>query len=130
MRERVRNILVVDENPLDRAGPWLTFARMLTLRTPKHVIGPDQGLPSLTPRAWYEAQHGEGSWASLGLIPKESWAEYLSFYRKTLRIPVRPESARGKCRARARTGRWRSSARAASCSPQASTAPASGTCPR
>ena len=95
MRERVQNLLVVDENPLDRAGPWLTFARMLTLRTPKHVIGPDLGVPSLTPRAWYEAQHGEGSWASLGLIPKESWAEYLSFYRKTLRIPVRPRTRVG-----------------------------------
>jgi cation diffusion facilitator CzcD-associated flavoprotein CzcO len=95
MRERVRNLLVVDENPLDRAGPWLNFARMLTLRTPKHVIGPDLGVPSLTPRAWYEAQHGDGSWASLGLIPKESWAEYLSFYRRTLRIPVRPHTRVG-----------------------------------
>ncbi|HEY4014078.1 MAG TPA: NAD(P)/FAD-dependent oxidoreductase [Polyangiaceae bacterium] len=95
MRERVHNLLVVDENPLDRAGPWLNFARMLTLRTPKHVIGPDLGVPSLTPRSWYEAQHGEGSWGALGLIPKESWAAYLSFYRSTLRIPVRPNTRVG-----------------------------------
>jgi cation diffusion facilitator CzcD-associated flavoprotein CzcO len=81
MRERVANLLVVDQNPLDRAGPWLNFARMRTLRTPKHVTGPDLGLPSLTPRAWYEAQHGEGSWETLGLIPKESWAAYLAWYR-------------------------------------------------
>jgi len=26
----------------------------------------------------------------LGLIPKETWAEYLSWYRETLRIPFRP----------------------------------------
>src|SRR5215472_14973832 len=58
MRERVLNVLVVDENPLDQAGPWLTFARMVTLRTPKHLTGPDLGVASLTPRAWYEAQHG------------------------------------------------------------------------
>ena len=73
-RARVSNLLVVDENPLDRAGPWLNFARMRTLRTPKYLTGPDLGIPSLTPRAWYEAQHGAGSWEALGLIPKETWA--------------------------------------------------------
>jgi FAD-dependent urate hydroxylase len=88
-RERVRNVLVLDENPPDRAGPWLTFARMRTLRTPKYLTGPDLGIPSLTLRAWYEAQHGEGSWESLGLIPKETWAAYLGWYRRTLRLPVR-----------------------------------------
>jgi cation diffusion facilitator CzcD-associated flavoprotein CzcO len=85
----------VDENPLDRAGPWLTFARMRTLRTPKHLTGPDLGIPSLTPRAWYEAQHGEGGWERLGLLPKEEWAAYLGWYRKTLEIPVRPETRVG-----------------------------------
>src|SRR5262249_2124795 len=94
-RERVRNVLVLDENPLDRAGPWLTFARMVTLRTPKHLTGPDLGVPSLTPRAWYEAQHGEGSWEKLGLIPRESWAAYLSWYRRTLDIPVRSDTRVG-----------------------------------
>ncbi len=95
MRERVKNIVVIDDNPLDRAGPWLNFARMLTLRTPKHVTGPDLGVPSLTPRSWYEAIHGDGSWEGLGLIPKESWAAYLSFYRKTLGIPVQPDTRVG-----------------------------------
>jgi cation diffusion facilitator CzcD-associated flavoprotein CzcO len=88
-RERVTNVVVLDENPLDRAGPWLSFARMHTLRTPKHLTGPDLGIPSLTPRAWYEAQNGAGSWEALGLIPRETWAAYLSWYRHTLRIPVR-----------------------------------------
>jgi FAD-dependent urate hydroxylase len=94
-RERIGNVLVVDRNPLDRAGPWLTFARMRTLRTPKYLTGPDLGLPSLTPRAYYEAQFGEGSWESLGLIPKELWASYLSWYRRTLRIPVQPDTTVG-----------------------------------
>jgi FAD-dependent urate hydroxylase len=61
LRERVRNIVLLDENPLDRAGPWLNFARMPTLRTPKYLTGPDLGIANLTPRAWYEAQHGAGS---------------------------------------------------------------------
>jgi cation diffusion facilitator CzcD-associated flavoprotein CzcO len=91
-RERVGNVLVVDRNPLDRAGPWLNFARMRTLRTPKYLTGPDLGIPSLTPRSYYEAQFGEGSWESLGLIPKELWASYLSWFRETLRIPVEPET--------------------------------------
>ena len=95
MRERIGNLIVLDDRPLDRAGPWLNFARMRTLRTPKYLTGPDLGIPSLTPRAWYEAQFGEGSWEALGLLPKELWAGYLSWYRKTLHIPVEPETSVG-----------------------------------
>jgi cation diffusion facilitator CzcD-associated flavoprotein CzcO len=89
LRENIANALVVDQNPLDRAGPWLDFARMVTLRTPKYVTGPDLGIPSLTIEAWYEAQHGEGSWETMGLVPKETWAAYLGWYRRILNIPVR-----------------------------------------
>jgi xanthine/CO dehydrogenase XdhC/CoxF family maturation factor/cation diffusion facilitator CzcD-associated flavoprotein CzcO len=95
MRERVQNLLIVDQNPQDRAGPWLNFARMKTLRTPKYLTGPDLGIPNLTPRAWYEAQFGDGSWERLGLLPKETWAEYLSWYRRTLGIPVQPDTRVG-----------------------------------
>jgi len=91
-RERVTSVLLVDRNPLDRAGPWLNFARMRTLRTPKHVTGPDIGLPNLTIQSWYEAQHGVGAWDSLGLIPKETWAEYLAWYRRFLKLPVLPDT--------------------------------------
>lgn len=89
MREKVKNILVIDENPEGREGPWLNFARMHTLRTPKHLTGPDLGLPNLTPRAWYEALFGKDEWDKMGLIPKEHWAEYLRWYRQLLGIPVR-----------------------------------------
>ncbi len=95
LRERVGNLLVLDQNPLDRAGPWLNFARMRTLRTPKYLTGPDLGIPSLTPRAWYEAQFGDGSWEALGLLPKELWASYLAWYRETLHIPVQPDTTVG-----------------------------------
>jgi cation diffusion facilitator CzcD-associated flavoprotein CzcO len=100
MRERIQNILIVDENPLGRAGPWLNFARMHTLRTPKHVLGPDLGVPSLTARAWFEAQHGQGSWGGLGLLPKEDWAAYLNWYRVTLSLPVQPSTRVGALRYR------------------------------
>ncbi len=105
-RERISNVLVVDQNPLDRAGPWLNFARMRTLRTPKHLTGPDLGIPSLTPRAWYEAQHGPGSWRAMGLIPRETWAGYLAWYRRTLEIPVRPDTRVGALRWNARESAW------------------------
>ncbi|HEX6243717.1 MAG TPA: NAD(P)/FAD-dependent oxidoreductase [Polyangiales bacterium] len=98
MRERVSNLALFDQNPLDRAGPWLNFARMHTLRTPKHVSGPDLGVPSLTPRAYFEATHGEGSWEQLGLIPRQTWAAYLRFYRRVLNIPVQPETQVGALR--------------------------------
>src|SRR6185369_11541605 len=106
MRERVGNLLVLDENQLDRAGPWLNFARMRTLRTPKYLTGPDLGVPSLTPRAWYEAQHGAGSWEAMGLIPKETWAAYLAWYRQTLEIPVRPDTRVGALRWNGGAAAW------------------------
>jgi cation diffusion facilitator CzcD-associated flavoprotein CzcO len=92
LREKVERVLVVDERPLDRAGPWLNFARMITLRTPKYLTGPDLGIPNLTIVAWYEAQHGPGSWARLGLVPKQTWAAYLAWYRRVLGIPVQAET--------------------------------------
>ncbi|HEX7451196.1 MAG TPA: NAD(P)/FAD-dependent oxidoreductase, partial [Polyangiaceae bacterium] len=95
LRERVSNLLVLDQNPLDRAGPWLSFARMHTLRTPKYLTGPDLGIPNLTPRAWYEAQFGDSSWAALGMLPKEQWAAYLAWYRETLSIPVAANTSVG-----------------------------------
>jgi cation diffusion facilitator CzcD-associated flavoprotein CzcO len=105
LRERVQNLLIIDENLLDHAGPWRSFARMQTLRTPKHVSGPELGVPSLTPQAWYEARHGAGSWNALDLIPKDAWAEYLAWYRRTLNIPVRAETRAGALA-------WRESERA------------------
>lgn len=94
-RERIHNVLLVDRHPEGKAGPWLTFARMITLRTPKYLTGPDLGIPSLTIQAWYEAQHGEGAWEALGYIPKETWAEYLNWYRDMNGLTVRYETTAG-----------------------------------
>lgn len=93
--ERVRGVRVVDANPADQAGPWVTFARMITLRTPKHVSGPDLEIPALTVRAWYEAQHGKGSWDELGLIPKESWNDYLCWVRRMFGVDFSAETRAG-----------------------------------
>ncbi|WP_288457266.1 NAD(P)/FAD-dependent oxidoreductase [uncultured Sphingomonas sp.] len=90
--ERVNRILVLDENPAGREGPWATYARMRTLRTPKHLTGIDMGIPSLTFRAWYEAQFGTDGWDALGKIPRPMWMDYLRWYRRVLDLPVRNEA--------------------------------------
>lgn len=95
LREKVSNILVVDRNPERFEGPWRTFARMITLRTPKHVIGPDNGIPNLTIQAWYEAQYGTAAWENLLRIPKETWADYLYWFRTFLGIPVQNDTLAG-----------------------------------
>jgi cation diffusion facilitator CzcD-associated flavoprotein CzcO len=87
-REAVTNVVVLDRNPAGREGPWLNFARMITLRTPKMITGLDFGMPALTPRAWYEAQWGAEAWQKLDKFPREVWQEYLNWYRRVLDIPV------------------------------------------
>jgi cation diffusion facilitator CzcD-associated flavoprotein CzcO len=87
--ERIGKVEVIDANGPAHAGPWVDFARMLTLRSPKYLTGPDLGMPSLTPRAWYEARYGAAAWADTGKIGRETWHEYLQWYRRVLGIPVR-----------------------------------------
>lgn len=87
-RERVHNVRVFDASPAGREGPWVTFARMDMLRTPKHLTNVDMGIPGLTFRAWYEAQHGAAGWAALFRIPRTAWMDYLVWYRRLLDLPV------------------------------------------
>ncbi len=89
MRSQVTNILVLDKSEEGREGPWLTYARMHTLRSPKFYTGPDLDIPSLTYQSWHEARFGEDHWRNLDLIPRELWAEYLLWYRRVVDVPVR-----------------------------------------
>jgi FAD-dependent urate hydroxylase len=89
MRERVRNILLVDRAPEGREGVWVTYARMPTLRSPKDQTGPDLDMPSLTFQGWYEAQHGVQAFKDMHLIPSQDWHDYLQWYRRVLQLPVR-----------------------------------------
>lgn len=91
-RERVHDVLVIDENPEGLEGPWVTYARMATLRTPKQLTSIDLGVPSLTFRAWWEAQHGAEGWEALDKIPRGEWMDYLRWYRRVLRLPVRNDT--------------------------------------
>lgn len=89
-RERVHQVVVFDANPPSLAGPWMTFARMVMLRTPKDLTGPDLGVGSLTFRAFYEAQHGADAWERLFRISRPDWQAYLNWHREVTGIEVRP----------------------------------------
>lgn len=81
-RRGIPNTVVLDAAPQGSEGPWTTYAAMHTLRTPKGLTGPDQGVPSLTPEAWYRAAHGDAAWEAMTFIPKEHWQDYLGWYRR------------------------------------------------
>ncbi|MEM0906830.1 MAG: NAD(P)/FAD-dependent oxidoreductase [Pseudomonadota bacterium] len=87
----MRNIRILDKAPEGFEGPWVTYARMETLRSPKHLVGPAFGMASLTFRAWFTAQFGEPSWDRLDKIPRTMWMDYLRWYKKVLSIPVESE---------------------------------------
>lgn len=87
-REGVTNVMVFDENEPGYEGPWETYARMVTLRTPKHLNPIDFGVPSLTYRAWWEAQHGADGWQAVDKIARGDWMEYLRWYRRVLDLPI------------------------------------------
>ena len=84
----VCNTRVLDRSPEGFEGPWLTYARMETLRSPKELTGPCYRQGSLTFQAWYRAQFGAESWNSLDKIPRPMWMEYLRWYRNALDVPV------------------------------------------
>ncbi len=90
-KEGIFNIQLYDENPQGLEGPWLTYARMKTLRSSKDEMGPALDIPKLTFQAWYEAQFGEEKWQLLDKIPNHLWMDYLNWYRRILDIPVENE---------------------------------------
>ncbi len=112
LRNGIRNIRCLDRSPAGVEGPWVTYARMETLRSPKVLTGPAAGIPSLTFRAWFVAQFGAAEWETLDKIPRVMWMDYLRWYRDGARAAGR-ERRRGAAHrsagwtAGARTGRRR-----------------------
>ncbi|ANT63578.1 FAD-dependent oxidoreductase (plasmid) [Salipiger sp. CCB-MM3] len=80
--EGVFKVRLYDRAPKDREGPWITYARMETLRTVKEAAGPALGIPALTFRAWFEAQWGTEAWDKMDLAPREMWMDYMIWYRE------------------------------------------------
>ena len=87
-RKGMHRLRVLDSQPVGKEGPWVTFARMKTLRSPKNLTGPACDMPQLTFHAWFEASFGEPAWQALDKIPRTMWMDYLCWYRKVLDLPV------------------------------------------
>jgi cation diffusion facilitator CzcD-associated flavoprotein CzcO len=87
-REGVLRQRVIDARALGLEGPWATHARMEILRSPKHLTGPDLGVPSMTFRAWYEARFGAAGWAALHKIWRLDWRDYLLWVRRMAAVQV------------------------------------------
>lgn len=98
LREKITNIIAFDACEEGNEGPWRTYARMDTLRTPKYTTGPDCDIPSLTFQAWYEAQHGEKKWQAIDFIPRLEWAAYLLWLRHFLKLPIKNNTKVGTIR--------------------------------
>jgi cation diffusion facilitator CzcD-associated flavoprotein CzcO len=88
LRRGIRNLRILDRAPAGREGPWMTFARMETLRSPKELIGPASGVGALTFRQWFLAQFGRAEWEALYRIPRPMWMDYLVWFRRALDLPV------------------------------------------
>ncbi|MBT5497540.1 MAG: NAD(P)/FAD-dependent oxidoreductase, partial [Alphaproteobacteria bacterium] len=91
LRAGISNVRILDRAVGGHEGPWVTYARMETLRSPKQLLGPASGIPSLTFRAWYRALHGVAAWDCLDKIPRTVWMDYLVWFRHTLSLPVENE---------------------------------------
>ncbi|MGF6160562.1 cation diffusion facilitator CzcD-associated flavoprotein CzcO [Ensifer sp. KUDG1] len=87
-RAGIANLRIVDRAPKGFEGPWVTYARMETLRSPKILLGPALGVASLSFRAWFTALHGDAEWEELFRIPRPMWMDYLRWYRDVMDIPV------------------------------------------
>jgi FAD-dependent urate hydroxylase len=84
----VRNLRLFDRATSGSEGPWVTYARMQTLRSPPELSGPALGLANLTFRAWFEAQFGSEQWRTVHRIPRVQWMAYLRWYRRMIDVDV------------------------------------------
>ena len=87
-REGIAKLRTIDARIEGDEGPWATFARMEMLRSPKHLTGPDLGIPSLTFRAWYEARFGRAAWDNLHKVWRLDWRDYLLWVRRQVGLRV------------------------------------------
>jgi cation diffusion facilitator CzcD-associated flavoprotein CzcO len=89
----IRGLRVFDRSPAGFEGPWATWARMETLRSPPELSGPSFGFSNLTFRAWFEAQFGLAAWKKVHRIPRLQWMDYLRWYRRMIDVPIENETA-------------------------------------
>lgn len=88
-RHGINRVRIFDRCSPGQSGPWRTYARNATLRTPKDVTGGlDWGIPNLNFRRWCGACYGDDYWQSIRYIPRLLWADYLDWYGHVLNLPM------------------------------------------
>jgi len=87
-RAGVGAIRLVSRDAAGAEGPWRSFARMPTLRSPKTAPGPELGLPDLTYECWHKAVYGDAAYDALDLIHTEDWALYIDWFREVVDLPI------------------------------------------
>ncbi|CZT37210.1 NAD(P)-binding domain-containing protein [Rhizobium sp. 9140] len=90
--EGLADVRVLDSAPAGLEGPWLTFARMEELRTPKTQVGNEFNVPNLSVRRWFETRYGVAAWADLPRIPRTDWKAYLDWYAGVFDITITSET--------------------------------------
>lgn len=88
----ISSLLTLDRAAEGAEGPWVTYARMPTLRSPKHHPGLSFGIPSLTFQSWHRAAHGAAAWEALYKIHNATWQDYILWVRRMLDLPVRNDA--------------------------------------
>lgn len=83
---------IIDAREKGREGVWANYDRMHSLRTPKDLAGPDWGFPSLTFEAYCIARFGKDYWEGLPRVMRQDYADYMEWYRTTLKIPIQNET--------------------------------------
>ncbi|MEO0536160.1 MAG: NAD(P)/FAD-dependent oxidoreductase [Cyanobacteria bacterium P01_A01_bin.123] len=92
-RHGISNVRIFDRRPAGKEGPWYTFARNATLRTPKEVTGGlDWEIANLNFRRWCAARHGDDYWQRIHYIPRLLWATYLDWYGQVLDLPIQNDT--------------------------------------
>ncbi|KQS71718.1 oxidoreductase [Rhizobium sp. Leaf371] len=84
----LRRVRVLDSGAPGAEGPWLTFARMEELRTPKTQVGNEFNVVNLSVRRWFETRYGQQAWADLSRIPRTDWKAYLDWYADVFEIAI------------------------------------------
>ncbi|MEL6263559.1 MAG: NAD(P)/FAD-dependent oxidoreductase [Cyanobacteria bacterium J06626_6] len=92
-RHGIERVRIFDRSRPGQEGPWRTFARNATLRTPKHVTGGlEWGIANLHFSRWCRARYGSDYWQRIRYIPRPLWADYLDWYGKILDLPIQNDT--------------------------------------
>ena len=81
-RKGIGKVTVIEQADQGKAGIWRDVARMRQLRTPKTLIGPEQGNATLGFRAWFETLNNPAAFDDLDRIPRLAWADYLAWFEQ------------------------------------------------